>query len=229
MGIFDLFTSTPAAETPTPAAETPTQVQPGNLPADEPAATPEAAPNDPLAAFKDIWNTVENKGEQTKSFNLDQDKLKDLVGKADFSSSIPPETLAAISAGGEDAQKAFADAMNTVARTVFMQSLIAGNKLTENHLGSAAHNQEQMIAELVRQQLTTNSLSAASPLFNNPAIKPVMEAVQKQLSAQNPSATPQQITEQAQAFIKALGEAVNPPPAPSGSLSDTTDWSKFLS
>lgn len=252
MGLFDMFTantSTSPAAAPTPAAPAP--VQPGNLPdrggAPAPAtpgtevngvvpapvvAGPEV-PDSPLAQFEKFWDTVPNEeGNSATPVQLDQAKLQEVISKADFTGGITPEDLAAVTAGGEGAAAAFTKALNTVAQQVILQSTMASNKMQEQSINAAITKQAASIPELIRAQSASNTLQAANPLFSNPAVKPIIEAMQVQLLAKNPNATPAEVTTMAQDFVSALGESFAPkaviPAGQPGAQVDTTDWTKFL-
>jgi len=251
--IFSGGTPTPAqpaasAAPATPAANAP--VQPGNIPPDggTPApATPGTAPNaatppvdpaapatpdSPLDQFKSLWEPVTIEGDPTPATPaaLDPTKLQEIISKADFTKSITPENLTLIAAGGEDAQKAFVESLNAVAQNVLLQATLASNKMQEQAIADAVTKQAATIPDLIKSQTTSNNLVKANPIFSNPAVKPVIEAVQAQLAAKNPTATADQLTEMAQNFVAVMGAEFAPkaPVDPNAPVLDTTDWEKYL-
>ena len=251
MGIFDMFTSNTAA---------PAQQQqsvdnagnPGNLPDTNPndatlqntstapnGVVPDNAQNEqdqpeknsPLDQFSNLWEPVENKDGNETPAALDSAKLQEVISKADFSSALSPENLAKIAAGGEEATTAFAESMNSVAQQVLFQATLAANKMTEQAVEQAMAKQASSIPEILKKQMLSNTLADSNPVYSNPAIKPVLEAVTSQLAAKHPNATPIELAEMAQNFVSVMGEALAPKP-PAGTNNQTQqedfDWSKFL-
>lgn len=211
-----------------PAAATPGTDANGMVPAT--VVTPET-PDSPLDQFKDMWEPVTTpEGQVTAPAQLDPAKLQEIISKADFTQTLSSENLSLIAAGGEGAQAAFIDSLNTVARQVLMQSTMANNKMTEQAVATALASQTATLPELIRSQTTSNNLQKANPLFSNPAVKPVIEAVQAQLAIKNPTATADQLTEMAQNFVSVMGESFAPKPVTSATeqASQNVDWDKFL-
>ena len=234
MSMFDMFTSKPAeaAPAPAPAAE---PAQPGNLPKDgavdatvpaAPAAEAQA-PSNPLDQYKDLWENVPNKEgeEQTSGFvPLDPTKLKEIIAKASFTDTVTPESMQAITQGGDGAVEAFQSSMNAVAQQVMMQATLASNKMTEQAVTKALEQQAAKFPQMLKQQTTLDS----NPLFSNPAIKPVMEAVQSQLAVKNPNATAAELATMTKEFVTVMGEQFAPKPANTNSNSQEPDWNQFF-
>lgn len=192
----------------------------------------------PLAEYATLWDDVPKKeGDPDPAApvtSLDPAKLQEIVSKVDFSKSLNQENLAKIAAGGEEATAAFASSMNEVAQQVLIQATLAANKMTEQAVSAAVEAQNAKIPELIRSATTSAALIKANPLFQDPAIKPVIDAVKSQLAEKNPTATPDQLTEMAQNFVSVMGEQLAPkkPSTESNVLGqppqDATDWNKFL-
>ncbi len=243
--ISNLFnTSTPIPAPAAPAAPAQTPTNPGNLPDNsgvgattpptpgaptDPAAAP-AKPDSPLDQYKSLWDPVPtSENAAPVAQKLDPAKLQEIVAKADFTKAITPEMKAAISAGGEEAQAALMSALNEVTRQAVVQSTLAANKMTEQAVKDAIDSQTKSLPDLIRSQATTNSLYAANPIFSNPAVKPVIEAVKAQLAAKNPTATSDELTAMSQQFVEALGESISPKAAETvDPKADAMDWAKYL-
>jgi hypothetical protein len=253
MGMFDIFTQPAAAPVATQSATPPatpapvpgTPVEPGNLPPNAgvtdpnnptipPTTTPPVVaepvtPELPLDQFKTLWDAVPtdpNSPSPDTPVELKAEDIQKAVANANFTQAITPEQLTAISAGGEEAQKAFGEAMNLVAQQVMVQATLVGSKITDNAVAKALEAERAKIPQMLRDQATTAHLTDTNPIFDNPAIKPIIEQTKAQLLAKNPSATPEQITQMTQDFILAMGEAFAPK-APDITPGET-DWSKFL-
>jgi len=250
---FAMFTNndTPAA-TPAPDA-TPTPPNQGGIPAkpEVPAATatdgtatngvvpgepvtPAAAPesDSPLAEFANVWDTVPSDGKDDSApMQIDPTKLQEAVLKADFSKQITPEILAKIAEGGEGAVQATMQAMNSVGQQVMMQSTLATNKMIDQAVAKAVTTQQSKIPELLAKQNLSNSLKDANPVFNDPAVKPVIDAVANQLQSKFPQASTTELTAMAEKFALTMGEALNPGAAVTtgaNSIPADQDFSNFL-
>lgn len=253
--------NTPApGSVPNPATGTTgTLPTPGNIPSGTPTTgvtTPGAAPNGVLPAagadgtngtptttpfdtFKDLWKNdpVDPNAPAPGVFGtIDPKKFMEAAGKIDFSKSVTPEQLTAIAGGGEGAMAAFAQAMNKVAQGVYAQSAFATTKIVEQALSKS---KEAFLAELpqhIKKQTVTDSLRAENPIFSNPAVQPIISALEAQMTVKYPNATAPEITAMAKTYVEALGISFAPKPVPNNATGNTggkgskgeTDWSKFL-
>lgn len=254
MGLFnDIFGKAPEQPAPTQPlqpGQVPVQIQqpapPGNIPTptvvvdpNNPTApvvpvapvAPEKIDESPLAEFKDMWETkpiVEDKDKPPAPVELTADAVQKIVAKTDFSKVITPENMTAITAGGEEGAKAFAQAMNQVAQQVMVQATMVGNKLTEQAVNKAKEEFTASLPEILRKQASTDHLRSANPLFTNPAVKPVMEAIQSQLLHKHPNATNAEITTMSEKFIMAMGEEFSPKDTVNDNADGETNWDKFM-
>lgn len=250
--MFDIFTQTPAAPAaaptavPVPGQPVPgTPVEPGMIPpgagvtdpnnstipltVTEPVVAEPDKPELPLDQFKTLWDDVPidpNAPKPAVPAVLKAEDIQKAVANANFTQAITPEQLTAIGKGGEEAQQAFTEAMNLVAQQVMVQATLVGSKITNSAVAKAIELERDKIPQMLREQATTAHLTDTNPLFDNPAIKPIIEQTKAQLLAKNPSATPAEITQMTQDFILAMGEAFAPkvPDLAPGE----TDWTKFV-
>lgn len=235
--VAKLFSSAPPAA---PAAPVP--AQPGNIPPE--AGTPvapvgNAEPNgvvpavetskSPLDPYKEMWEPI--KTEATPDglpVALDPAKLQEVIGKADFSKVLNPENLAAITAGGEGAVAALVETLNATSRQVLTQATLASNQMIQQAVTGYSEAQAANLPNLMKAQGLSDSLSAANPLFTNPAVVPIIDAVKSQLAAKNPNASVAELTTMAQEFVSVIGEQFAPKPAADPNAPPTEkDWSKF--
>lgn len=254
MSIFEkLFgTQTPA---PAPVQSAPTGVANPGQPLPGTQSTAQTAPNgtvpaqgqnfnvgnpdpntqqSPLDTFKDVWQTpaVDPNAAPAGMFaNLDPKKLMESARQIDFAKSITPETLQKIQAGGPEAVQALAEAMNSVTQNVYAQSALATTKIVEQALGKAKTDYEAQLPTLVKKFSTNETLLENNPLLSNPAIQPLVGALQEQLIRKNPNASSVEIRQQVQDYFAALGQSFAPKPAQSAAdkaARAEEDWSKFL-
>lgn len=236
----------PMVGAPPVATANPSQVaQPGvALPGTQ--SSPQTAPNGlvptqpvvevtPFDTFKDIWQTPSNTGTDPNApmfAGVDPKKLMESAGKVDFAKIISPESLAAISAGGEGATKAFAAAMNSVAQSVYAQSAFATTKIVDEAMTRQRDQFNTNLPSLITSHTANASLVKSNPLLSNPAVTPLVDALRETLIRKNPNATSEEITGQVTDYFNALGTSF----APKASVDPATaraakseDWSSFLS
>ena len=255
MSIFDMFKQAPAPSTPPvtpqPGVQNPGQPLPGThaspvtapngmVPTQTSATTPTPAtqqtidPNaSPMDAFKDIWQTptTMDPNQNAPMFaNLDPKKLMESARTVDFSKSLNAETLQKIQAGGADAVAALTESLNTVAQTVYAQSALATTKIVEQAL---ERQQTQLTAQLptmVKSHQASETLMANNPIFNNPAVQPLVQAAREMITRKFPNANSAEISSQVENYFKALGTSLAPAPAQTTQTKSAADfdWDKFL-
>lgn len=239
MSILDIFRSTPAP-TPAPAQQVPPNQ--GNIPANPTIATnpdgtpvvaalPEVKDESPLAPFNNLWEDTPVDPKAPTGPNAyvppTPEDIQTAVAKADFSSKFTPEQLAAVTAGGEGATEALVQLLNTVGQQSLAQSTMVNSKLNAQAMQAAIASEVAKMPELVRAQNAQAHLKDTNPLFDNPAIKPVIAATQQQLQAKFPHATPAELTKMTQDYITAMGETFAPKPAVAAGI-EADDWSDYL-
>ena len=199
-----------------------------------PSGSPAPAAS-PLDGFKDIWQTPANpdpNANQALFANLDPQKLMESAKKVNFSGALTQENLQKIQAGGQDAIQALQESLNSVAQTVYAQSAIATTKIVEQALGKQQERYDANLPTLVKKFSTNESLLSNNPLLQNPAIQPLVGALQEQLIRKNPNATSAEIQQQVSDYFAALGNTFatkTATPAGQGKTKEAEDWDKFLS
>ena len=243
MSIMDMFRSTPAPAVPVvPAPVVGTPPQQGNIPAAptvavNPDGTPVVAPlpaepaQSPLDPFKSLWENapVDPNAPAAPAAYVapTQEQIQKAVGKADFTGSFTEEQLAAVTAGGEGATTALLELLNTVGQQSLAQSTMVSGKLNEQAMTAMIAAEVAKMPGLVRAQTAQAHLKDSNPLFDNPAIKPVIAATQAQLQTKFPNATPAELTKMTHDYITSMGEAFAPKPVvETGTGAD--DWSNYL-
>lgn len=248
MGIMDIFSgitggsAAPAA--PAPNTNANNQPQPGNIPPGAGSTNPnnptvpagtENKEGAPLDQFADLWKNEpasEGREQNTGLFNIDPKKMFEAAGKIDFAKMIKPEQLQAIAQGGDAAVQAFAQAMNGVAQGVYAQSAFATTKIVEQALGKAKQQYNSELPSLIKKHQVSDNLRAENPIFANPAIQPIISALEAQLTVKFPNATASEITGMAKQYVEAVGSSFAPKPAApendGKAGANTTDWDKFL-
>jgi len=174
------------------------------------------AGNDPLMDFGKLWqNEPADPNKQTQNQPdtflpaLDPAKLKEHIGRMDFSKVISPEHSQAIAAGGEGAAKAVGEIINGVARTVMESAFTASHKLVESGLKSAKTRFDSGIPDYVKNIMVENNLSSSNPIMADPAFAPIVEGVRSQFQAKHPKATPAQIEKAVNSYFEEMGKRLS--------------------
>jgi len=246
MSMFNGATTAPV--TPATPGATTGPATPGNIPANTSTTgvvTDGAAPNGvlpgtptepatPLEEFKDLWQPVvvdpNAPAKPDGSFGeVDPKKLMEAASKIDFTKIATPEMMTAISAGGEAATQAMLQLVNKVAQQGYAQSSYAATKIAEL---ASKRTREAILAELPAH-ITKNSVNSdllqENPIFTNPAVQPLLTAVQAQMQVKYPTATPAELKAQTKRYIESLGLSIAPKPAATAAQKASaaeTDWSK---
>lgn len=187
----------------------------------------------PLDSFKDIWQTPTNTDPNADApmfANLDPAKLMESARKVDFTKTISPELIQKIQAGGAEASQAFMEALNHAVQTGYAQSALATTKIVEQALTKQQAKFDAQLPTMVKKFSANESLLSNNPLLQNPAIQPLVGALQEQLVRKNPNATSAEIQQQVNDYFAALGNSFAPKPKevkPSGGKQDE-DWSAFF-
>lgn len=235
-------------------APAPQQVSQGNLPANQPPAqnlqpqnnqTPgdqqaqitnqAAAVSKPegLDQFNDLWKPVESpSGQQPDQlFNVDPKQLMEASRKIDFSKAIDPTQLQQIAQGGEAAVQAFAQAMNSVAQTVYAQNAAATAKIVEQAVNRTRENLIGELPQHIKRQTVSDTLRAENPALSHPAAAPILGALEQQLTMKFPNASASEISGMAKSYLEGFAGTFQKPQQQQANAtqSNEMDWSNYLS
>lgn len=191
--------------------------------------------NSGLESFKDLWNNTNTEGEQLEDdsdlsslFTVDPDKINESVSKIDFTQSISPEALEAISAGGEEAVKAFATSLNKVAQEVFSKSMLASGSLVKQAFSKAQDRIDARASRNFTRLKVSDELTSVNPLLKDPSVAPMVAAVQSQLQRKYPDASADEIRTQAEKYFENFAKLVTKKPESTAPERDITDFSDFF-
>ena len=230
MSIMDIFrTQAPA---PAPVAgdiNQPTAVAtPGNpnLPAPTtPAPAAVSSTPSPMDEYSKLW---ENDPTKTSApaplFDIDPTKFAEAVKTADFTKMLPPDLMAKALAGDAVALSA---AMNGVAQQVFSHQTMATTQLIEQALNKRDAVLRDSMPDMVRKARVSDNLSEL-PIYKHEATRPLIAALEMQLSQKFPQANAAQITEQAQRYIAEFAKLAGGNTTPAATANNgEPDWSSF--
>jgi len=205
----------------------------------EPSVNPEPSANpsvdvSPMEAFKDIWqngdsDTDVDDADFSSLFNIDPEKIQETVSNFDFTQSLDPAALDAISAGGEEAQKAFAASLNTVAKDVFSKAMLANGMLVKQALEKAQDKIDTRTSRNYQRLKASEELTSSNPLFKDPAVAPMIGAIQAQLHRKYPDASSSEIKQQAERYLLQFADVIRGPSTKDKDITPTdSDFSNFL-
>lgn len=238
MSIFDLFRGQPAQQqgqqqapqNPPHIQNNPTVPQ-GNEPSMAPKPGEQAQPS-PTDKFKDLWNTTnQGTGTQAPNFKLSQEQLSKVTSGMNFGSSVSREDLAKIAQGGQEAVEALGNVLNAFGREVFSTSAQFSSHLTEAGYNTASKIIDNGLPGAIKSHLTQEQLFNSNPQFRDPALQPLVGALQAQFQAQRPNATPTEIQDLVHEYMNTVVVgAFKPKEAPSQQSRDAkqADFSSFV-
>jgi hypothetical protein len=230
-----------------PNAQNPTnnlQAPPNNVPATtnqtapngvvpEEGATPPKEPESPLKEFENLWQpTKPEESNATPPENqLTTEKFMEAAGKVDFTKVLDNETLQKIAAGGQDAVQAFAQALNKTSQQVFGQATAVSQKLIERATAQTRDDLLAQIPGLIRKQAAGDSLMSENPAFSNPALQPVVTALQQQFTEKYPKASASEIKKMTMEYLSGAANIINPPKPATQEAGTGKDenWDKYFS
>lgn len=198
----------------------------------------------PLAGFKELWQIpVDKDGKpipQTTEtiapkFVLDPTKLAENAKKLDFSQAVPAEMLDKASKGDTEAFKAV---LNSVAQNAYANAAAFTAKSAEQLFEQQNKRFfEEFLPQFQHRQATQSATKESISIAENPAIAPMVEAVQEQLRRKFPTASPDEIVAKSKEFlelsavavVESMGKTVTAPTASPAKAKQSTDWEKYFS
>lgn len=200
-------------------------------PAQAVAGNPGEATQSPNDKFKDIWDNVPQQGNTAPNFKINPEQLKQVTGNLDFSRSISREDLAKVTQGGEEAVTALSNILNNFGKELFSTNAQFTSHMTESGYNTAAQMINRDLPTAVTRQMSSQELYQANPRLRDPALQPLVSAMQAQFSAKHPNATPQEINALVTEYLggTVAGAFAKPDPVPKqGPNAAQADFSGFL-
>jgi len=233
---------TPAAPAPAPipnpnpnAATPPIPgVDPNNpiTPPGTPQGNTGADAQDPFKDFAGIWDIDPTKVNEAAPFfaNIDQAKVFEAASKTNFM-QMTAEQKAAIEAGGPQAFQAMQQILNKAAQSVYGHSALATSKMVDKAVAAAREQMLKQLPALMTKHQATIALQQENPIFSNPALQPMVEAMRDRFAAKNPNATPAEIKQQVELYFTTVGAQFAPAPAVdprAPAPQKQTDWDNWF-
>ena len=246
MGFLNFFESKPAVSTPAPAAAPSTTQQQTAAPGTIETAPNPFAVNDPAAKptespvpdFNKLWEPIATPTPDPNAPKpvSQEDRIKQTIEAArqiDFTKVIPQDTMAKISAGGQDAQAAFVEAINLVNQATYAQSTFAADARIEQAIAKAGEEFKKQIPAIVRQHNLHDTLRGEDPRYKDPEIAPLLTAIDQQISLKFPDATAAQVNSMRSQYLDRVTGKLNPKPTETPTKDprngEVEDWTFLMS
>lgn len=187
-------------------------------------------PANPLDPFAKLWDAPtkeelerQNANSGVDFENVDANKMMEAAKKVDFTQILTPEMQQAIAKGGEEGMKAVIQAMNMTNQLTYGQSALAASKMIGAAVKQAKTEVASQIPDLVKAAVVSSNLAKANPVFQNPAVAPIVEGLKSQLLTKFPNATDAQLTEMAQNYFIGVSQSFGVIPPNKNSGNDGSD------
>lgn len=254
MGIMDLFrggngqpqqqqqgqSNQPQQQPNTHVQNNPTVPNSNNTPpAQQDPANPEKQTS-PLDNFKDLWHIDPNTPNAQSNPNapliqLDQAKLAEQVKQMDFTKSVDPQLFQQVAAGGEEAVKALASIVNSVAQQAVAQSLVGSSMVSEGAVKKYGANLRTELPGLLKQQSMLDQRRQLNPALSNPAFEPMVRVVEQRMREKYPDASPTELTQQVSSYFDEFASAATAPKTAEeqkqqqqARAKDDVDWDAYM-
>lgn len=207
------------------------------LPQNSGTPTPQATPGNPnpespTDKYKDLWDTsTQQQQQQAPNFKIGQEQLQKVVSGLNFTQGIQQNDLQKIAQGGEEAVVALQSILNDFGKNVFAQSAHFSAHMTENGYTAAQKEISTGLPGVVRNHMAATSMYEANPKLRDPALQPLVGAMQQQFAAKFPNATPAEINNMVTEYFGTTVAGAFQKPEPkqqSTSSNQAVDFSSFL-
>jgi hypothetical protein len=164
----------------------------------------------PLDNYLAIWQNANNGqggNKQAASFEADVvplgaeqlQALQQKMSTVNFLGGVNQETITA--ALGGDAN-AFSSVINSAVQQALLQSVRLNGAMINGGFRSRTAAIMDAVPQHVQQALTISQIRQDNPIFNNPAARGILGALESNLAANHPDMTPQQASQVAQRFLQ---------------------------
>ena len=204
--VADPFAPTPAGGPVNPTVPGGGEAKPdGSNPAFPATGTGDKSP---LDGFKELWSTDPNAkppSPLTPSMKVDPAALQATIAKIDYTKVIPADILQKMQAGDGTA---FMTALDLVAKANLQSSSQAAASMIEANTAKFAETFTQEHLPRMMREAAVRQAIEPNPVFENPAIQPLMLGVSQQMAQKFPNATPAQINDHVKEYMQGMAEAL---------------------
>jgi len=188
-----------------------------NSPAPNQQQQQQQEPKSPLAEFAKLWETtpvVEGETPQTDwndpnsilpNMKIDSKKMFEAAQRIDFAKVMDRTKVEAALKG--DAQ-AFMDVINSVHHSAYASMAMSTTKIVEASLKQMVPKLFEALPNHIRKHVVSDTVNTDNPIFNDPAVAPMLEMVKQQMTMKHPKASAKEIADMAKKYVAGFAETV---------------------
>jgi hypothetical protein len=188
-----------------------------------------------MADHSDLFTMPKQEGDVPVTLDdpfltVDRAKVAEMARAMNFAPSTPEMQALAQKALQGDMQ-AFSEYNNAMMQNMYVQLLTQTSGISEKIAREGITRLRDTIPNTVRSISTTSNLQKQNPIFNDPAAKPMVDMIRSQVELKNPTATPEQVTEQVAKYFNDFAGVIAPKAKPaeaSNPYGGTTDYQNFF-
>jgi hypothetical protein len=178
-----------------------------------PVATPAPSPA-PMHQFNDLWQPVAapKDPDPTKAGNIfsqaDPTKMLEAARGVNFVEGLDANLLATAAKGGPEGVAAMVQIINDVGQRSYAQAAFASTRVVDQGLSQFQLGLDKSLPGAIKKHTVSESIVSDNPAFNNPALAPVIQAVQLQIQAKHPQATTAEIRAYTLQYLTGMSELI---------------------
>jgi hypothetical protein len=178
-----------------------------------PVATPAPSPA-PMHQFTDLWHPTPapKEPDPTKPGNIfsaaDPAKMLEAARGVNFVEGLDANLLATAAKGGPEGVAALVQIINDVGQRSYAQAAFASTRVVDQGLSQFQLGLDKSLPGAIKKHTVSESIVSDNPAFNNPALAPVIQAVQLQIQAKHPQATTAEIRAYTLQYLTGMSELI---------------------
>lgn len=202
----------------------------------DPVVADPAVAVDPMEKFKDLWTPpakvegAEEPFNPSAIFNMDPESIQKAVGGINFAEGITGDQLAAISGGGDDAVKVFAQILNQSSAKAMSLSTTAAAKMIEQAMTKATGAMNGQIDKQVKLNAVNSQMQELNPALSSPAAAPMVKALTSQFTNQFPMSSAAEVSAMVKEYMVNFADlaAGKKEPVVDSVEAGKIDWDKYM-
>lgn len=185
----------------------------------------------PLDDYKNLFTPKApdpaNPSPQLPGIKMDVSELEKTVNGMTFAPQVTPEVAAALGLATPEATQALQGLLNSVAQQTFLRATIANSSVAEKLANQAVDYSKATLPEVMRSREVNNSLASVVPNFDHAAVRPMVEAVARQIMLDNPKASEQEVAQKTATYLQLLAGSQQQQQA-NQAQNMQTNWDNFF-
>ncbi len=168
-------------------------------------------PASPVDNFADLWKTDPNNkpvppASLVPTFNLEPAKIMEMAKGINFTQHIPAEQVTKALSGDATA---FMEVINQAVQLGFANATMTNGKIIENSLTSAQGAlTNQVLPSAFREREISRAIDSSNPVFQDPAVAPMLNSLKQQLQTKYPTAGAEEIAGLATQYLTSMSNKI---------------------